>query len=106
MTRKPFELHLRHELPNKISSCRGNCHRIITQSDRLLVRSYDISCWLNHKTGKEQSRHGPLSILFQDSSLKAYDSKNYYSPNEHLDEGTRKKLSDVDIVYLEDLGIN
>ena len=38
-----FELHLRSELPKKISMCRGNCHKSITQSDRLLVRSYDIS---------------------------------------------------------------
>ena len=40
-------------------------------------------------------------------------SKNSYAPNEFfnyqhikLDEGTRKKLSCVGIVYLEDLGIN
>ena len=38
-----FELHLRSELPKKISMCRGNCHKTITQSDRLLVRSYSIS---------------------------------------------------------------
>ena len=38
-----FELHLRSELPEKISRCHRNCHKTITQSDRLLVRSYGIS---------------------------------------------------------------
>ena len=45
-------------------------------------------------------------------TLKHMTLKNY-APNElfnyqqiKLDEGTRKKLSDVDFVYLEDLGIN
>ena len=108
-----FELHLRSELPKKISRCGGNYHKTITQSDRLLVRSYGISSWLDPKTGEERSRHGPLYIHFQDNCLKAYDNKNYYAPNElfnyqqiKFDEGTRKKLSDVDIVYLEHLGIN
>ena len=103
-----FELHLKSELPKRISRCRGNCHKTITQSDRLLVRSYGISSWLDHKTGKERSRHGPLYIHFQDNCHKAYDSKNYYAPNElfnyqqiKLDEGTREKLSDVDIAYLQ-----
>ena len=108
-----FELHLRSELPKKISRCRGNCHKTITQSDRLLVRSYGISSWLDPKTGEERSRHGPLYIHFQDNCLKAYDSKNYYAPNElfnyqqiKLDEETRKKLFDVDIVHLQHLGKN
>ena len=108
-----FELHLRSELPKKISRCRGNCHKTITQSDRLLVRSYGISSWLDHKTGEERSRHGPQYIHFQDNCLKAYDSKNYYAPNElfnyqqiKLDEETRKKLFDVDIVHLQHLGKN
>ena len=108
-----FELYLRSELAKKISRCRGNCQKTITQSDRLLVRFYGISSWLNRKTGKQRSRHGPLYIHFQDSCLKAYDSKNYYAPNElfnyqqiKLDKETRKKLSDVDIIYLQDLGIN
>ena len=107
------ELHLRSELPKKITRCRGNCHKTITQSDRLLVRSYGISSWFGQKTGEQRSRHGPLYIHFQDNCLKAYDSKNYYAPNEvfnyqqiMLDEETRKKLSDVDIIYLQDLGIN
>ena len=108
-----FELHLRSELPKKISRCRGNCHKTITQSDRSLVRSYGISSWLDQKIGEQRSRHGPLYIHFQDNYLKAYDSKNYYAPNElfnykqiKLDEETRKKLSDVDLIYLQDLGIN
>ena len=77
------------------------------------MRSYGISSWLDHKTGEEQSRNGPLYIHFQDNCLKAYDSKNDYATNElfnyqqtKLDERTRKKLSDADIVYLQDLGIN
>ena len=101
-----FKLHLRSGLPKKISRCRGNCHKTITQSDRLLVRSYGISSWLDHKTGEERSRDELLYIHFQGNCLKAYDSKNYYAPNElfnyqqiQLDEGTRKKLSDVDIVH-------
>ena len=104
---------MRSELPKKISRCRENCHKTITQSDRLLMRSYDISSRLDHKTGEEQSKNGPLYIHFQDNCLKAYDSKNDYAPNElfnyqqiKLDERTRKKLSDVDNVYLQDLGIN
>ena len=108
-----FELHLRSELPKKISRCRGNCHKTITQSDRFLVRSYGISSWLDQKIGEQRSRHRPLYIHFQDNYLKAYDSKNYYAPNElfnykqiKLDEETRKKLSDVDLIYLQDLGIN
>ena len=55
--------------------------------------------------------NGPLYIHFQYNCLKAYDCKNYV-PSElfnyqqiKLDEGTRKKLSDVGIAYLEDLGI-
>ena len=28
-----IKLHLRSELPKKISRCRGNCHKTITQSD-------------------------------------------------------------------------
>ena len=101
-----FKLHLRSGLPKKNSRCRGNCHKTITQSDRLLVRSYGISSWLDHKTGEERSRDELLYIRFQDNCLKTYDSKNYYEPNElfnyqqiQLDEGTRKKLSDVDIVH-------
>ena len=108
-----FELRLRSELPKKISRCCGNCHKTITQSDRFLVRSYGISSWLDQKSGEQRSRHGPLYIHFQDNCLKAYDSKNYYAPNElfnykqiKLDEETRKKLSDVDIIYLQDLGMN
>ena len=97
-----FELHLRSELPKKITRCRGNCHKTITQSDRLLVRSYGISSWFGQKTGEQRPRHGPLYIHFQGNCLKAYDSKNYYAPNElfnykqiNLDKETRKKLSDV-----------
>ena len=108
-----FEPYLRSELPKKISRCRGHCDKTITQSDRLLLRWYGISSWLDQKTGEQQSRHRPLCIHFQDNCLKAYDSKNYYAPNElfnykqiKLDEETRKKLSDVDIIYLQDLGIN
>lgn len=59
-----------------------------------------------------RSGSGPLYIHFQYNCLKAYDRKNYYLPSElfnyqqiKLDEGTRKKLSDAGIVYLEDLGI-
>ena len=48
-----FESHLRSELPKKISGCRGDCHKTITHSDRLLVRSYGISCWLHQKTGEQ-----------------------------------------------------
>ena len=78
------------------------------------MRSYDISSWLDQKTGKQRSRHGPLYIHFQDNCLKAYDSKNYYAPPNKLfnykkiklDEETRKKLSDADIIYLQDLRIN
>ena len=102
-----FEPHLRSELPKKISRCRWNCGKTITQSDPLLVRLYGISSWLDQKTGEQRSRHGPLYIHFQDNCLKAYDSKNYYAPNElfnykqiKLDEETRKNLSDVDIIYL------
>ena len=104
---------MRTELPKKISRGRGNCHKTITQSDRLLVRLYGIRSWLDHKAGEERSRDGPLYIHFRDNCLKTYDSKNYYEPNElfnyqqiKLDERTRKKLSDVDIVYSHDLGIN
>ena len=45
-----FELLLRNELPMKISRCHGNCHKIITQSDRLLVKSYSISSWIDPKS--------------------------------------------------------
>ena len=90
-----------------------SCHKTITESDHLLVRSYGISSWLDQKTGEQRSRDEPLYIHFQDNCLKAYDSRNYYAPNElfnykqiKLDEETRKKLSDVDIIYLQDLGIN
>ena len=74
---------------------------------------YGISSWLDPKTGNEPSRHEHLYIHFEDNCLKAYDSKHYYTPKESfnyqqikLDKETRKKLSDDDIVYLEDLGIN
>ena len=40
-----FGLYLRSELPKNISRYRGNCHKTITQPDRLLVRSYSISSW-------------------------------------------------------------
>ena len=88
-------------------------HKTITQSDRLLVRSYGISSRLDHKTAEERSRHGPLYIHSGDNCRKGYDSKNCYAPNEHFndqqikfDEGTRKKLFDVDIIYLQDLEID
>ena len=107
------ELHLRRELPKKISKYRGNCYKTIPQSDRLLVRPYSISSWLNPKTGNERYRHEPLYIHFEDNCLKGYDSKNYYALNEpfnyqqiKLDKETRNKLSDVEIVYLEDLDMN
>ena len=101
-----FELHLRSELPKKISRCRGNCHKTITQSDRLLVRLYGINSWFDPKTGKERSRHGPMHIHFQDNFLKAYDSQNCYAPNELFNyqqikllhclfERSRNKLSQI-----------
>ena len=65
-----FELHLRSELPKKISRCRGNCHKTITQSDRLLVRSYGISSWLDQKTGERRSRHGPCTFISRITTLK------------------------------------
>ena len=55
-----FELHLRCELSKKISRCCGICHKPITQFDRLLVRSYGVCSWLDPKTGRKQSSHGPL----------------------------------------------
>ena len=51
-----------------------------------------------------RSRKQPVSIP---------DSKNYYAPNEllkyqkiRLEKGTKEKLFDIGIVYLEDLGIS
>ena len=39
--------------------------------DRLFVRMYGNSFWLDPKAGEERSRHGPLYLLFQDDWLKA-----------------------------------
>ena len=69
--------------------------------------------WLYLKTSEERSGHETLYMHFRDNCLKAYDSKNSYAPNElfyyqqiKLDEGTGKKLSDADKIYLEVLGTN
>ena len=75
------ELHLMSELPKMIRRCHGNCHKTITQSNRLLVRSYGISSCPDAKTGEERSSHGSLYIYFQDKCHKAYDSNNFYAPN-------------------------
>ena len=75
--------------------------------------AYGNSSRLDPKTDEELSRNGPLHIYFENNFFKAYDSKSYFTPNElfiyqqiKLYEGTRKKLSDGDIVYSKDLRIN
>ena len=110
-----FKLHLRSGLPKKNSRCRGNCHKTITQSDRLLVRSYGISSWLDHKTGEERSRDELLYIHFQDNCLKHMTVKIIMSlmnslitnKSSWMKEPERKYLMlTLSIVYLQDLGIN
>ena len=54
----------------------GNYHKTITQSKLLLVSSHDGSLWID----KEQLRHGPLSVNFQDdNSLKHPNFTHFYS---------------------------
>lgn len=83
------------------------------KSFQLLVTVYGNSSWSAPKAGKEQYKCG---LLLQPRLWwipTAFDNKNYYAPNEifkysqvKFAKGSREKLFDVNIVHLEDLGIN
>ena len=98
-----------------IKVCRGNCGRRIRAKDHMIVRSYGTYTWRDAKTQEEVSKWGPRYIHFNETCLKNYDtvaSENYYAPQEKfdfgrvdLDENSQHKLSEADIRFLKDIGV-
>ena len=111
MCETTFELPLRSDLYQfEYTKIRTRKNSLFAHFSR---SAYGNSSLLDPKTDEELSRNGPPHIHFEDNFFKAYDCKSYFTPNElfiyqqiKLYEGTRKKLSDVDIVYSKDLRIN
>ena len=106
-----FELHLRNKLSQSIFKCQGNCGKKITSDDYLLVKSYGTCKWTD-KTGREQSKFGPMYIHFVDKCLKHFDSETFYGPHQHFDYSKIKvdkkslaDLSDAEISFLKNLGV-
>ena len=43
--------------------------------------------WTNKRTGKEESRHGPMHIHFRDDCLQRFDGGSHYGLNESFECG-------------------
>eukprot|EP00794_Sanderia_malayensis_P002387 gene2387-2747_t len=109
---KEFELNLRSTLPQSVSKCQGNCGKKISSDDSIVVKSYGTSTWTDRKTGKEQSKFGPMYIHFKDTCLKKFDSENFYGANESFDyskikvnSGTLRLLRNAEKDFLKSLGV-
>lgn len=85
-----FELHLKRNLSQRISKCRGNCGRKITDDDVLLVRSCGTTQFVKGGAEAEgdqvvHSRYGAIYIHFENECLKAFDSETIYGPTDQFD---------------------
>ena len=81
---KIFELHMKKDLSKLVKRCQGNCGRVISYNDFLVVKSYGTIQWRETKR-TEKSRFGPMYIHFQEKCLRGYEKDTYYGPGKRFD---------------------
>ena len=109
---KMFEIHLRSQLSKKISVCRGNCARPITDKSILLVKSQYKSTYFDPILGCDKTKMAPAYIHFNESCLKDFDADSIYGPSDSfaweklkLHAQSKTKMKQHDIQFLEGLGV-
>ena len=75
------------------------------------MKSYGTCTWTD-KTGREQSKFGPMYIYFVDKCLKNVDGETFYGPHQDFDYSKIKvdkkslaDLSDAEKGFLKNLGV-
>ena len=76
----------------------------------MLRKSYGTTRWIDKKTGKEMSKHGPMYIHFNEHYLKKFDNKKFHASDESFDYSvitleTLTKLNEQEKSFLRKLGL-
>ena len=100
---------MKKDLSKLVKRCQGNCGRVISNDDVLIVKSYGTIQW-RETNGTEKSRFGPMYIRFQEKCLRGYDKDTYYGPRKRFDysvirveEKCLTQLSNAETNFLKNL---
>ena len=109
---KSFELHLRKDVSKLVKKCHGQCGKVISEKDILVVKSHGTTHWTDND-GNARSRFGPMYVHFERACLERFDSDNFYGPNKKFDyseisvqKQCYEQLSKEEISFLPNLKIS
>ena len=78
----------------------------------MLRKSYGTTRWIDKKTGKKMSKHGPMYIHFNEHYLKKFHKKKFRASDESFDysvitprQETLTKLNEEEKSFLRKLGL-
>jgi hypothetical protein len=109
-----YTIYLRSLVPRLVERCQGNCGERLRPADTddyLLVRSHGPSTYMVN--GEMKTKYGPQYIHFHSNCLKEYSMRKHEKEYEtfpfeiiRVDEKTLRSLSDAEVKYIKNLGID